>query len=316
MSIKIPSTFVKVSSSLKKITGYLRLMRLANIVTAISDILAGLAISGYLTGQNFMGTNFLPVLLLVLSTIGLYGGGVVFNDVFDAALDSVERPERPIPSGLIKKSHATFFALGLLLTGILAAAFVHTDPYDPTSLLLAAGIAVGALVYDKWAKHHFVLGPLIMGICRGLNLLLGMSIIPGILPQYWYAGLVPLIYIAAITMISRGEVHGGNRKILKLAAAMYGIVAGTIFMVAFLRGNVVVAIPFLLLMALMIYSPLIKAIRHPKAHNIGRSVKAGVLALILMNAAWAASFGNIYLAIVILLLLPLSIWLARLFAVT
>ena len=28
---------------------------------------------------------------LCLATIGLYGGGVVFNDVFDAGLDAVER---------------------------------------------------------------------------------------------------------------------------------------------------------------------------------------------------------------------------------
>lgn len=291
-------------------------MRLANIVTAISDILAGVAISGYLSQQNFMETNLLPVSLLVLSTIGLYGGGVVFNDVFDAALDSVERPERPIPSGLIKRSHAVFFALGLLMMGIVAAAFVHTDPYDPTSLLLALGIAAGALVYDKWAKHHFIFGPVTMGVCRGLNLLLGISILPGILSQYWYAALVPVFYIAAITMISRGEVHGGSRKILKLAAAMYGIVTLTIFIVAVLQGNVAEAIPFLLLMAFMINSPLVKAIRQPEPQKIGSAVKAGVLALILMNAAWAASFGSIYMAILIIFLLPLSIWLARLFAVT
>jgi 4-hydroxybenzoate polyprenyltransferase len=45
-------------------------------------------------------------------------------------------------------------------------------------------------------------------------------------------------------------------------------------------------------------------------------VKAGVLALIVMNASWAASFGALYLAIVIVLLLPISILLAKLFAVT
>ena len=74
--------------------GLLRLTRPANIVTAIADILAGVAISGFLRD----GHDYTPVLWLVLSTVGLYGGGVVFNDVFDAKLDAVERPERPIPS--------------------------------------------------------------------------------------------------------------------------------------------------------------------------------------------------------------------------
>ena len=76
-------------------------MRPANIVTAISDILAGVAISGYIGKGEWEAW---PIILLVISTIGLYGGGVVMNDYFDADLDQVERPERPIPSGLIKKT--------------------------------------------------------------------------------------------------------------------------------------------------------------------------------------------------------------------
>ena len=66
----------------------------------------------------------------------------------------------------------------------------------------------------------------------------------------------------------------------------------------------------------MIFIPLRQAIRSPKGPLIGKAVKAGVLALILMNAAWAAAFGTLYLALIILLLLPISIWMAKAFAVT
>ena len=38
-----------------------------------------------------------------LSTIGFYGGGIVFNDIFDLELDKIERPERVIPSGKVKQ---------------------------------------------------------------------------------------------------------------------------------------------------------------------------------------------------------------------
>ena len=78
-------------------------MRPANIVTAIADILAGIVITGYL---KFPEYSLLPVFFLVLASVGLYGGGVVFNDVFDADLDKIERHERPIPSGLISKQSA------------------------------------------------------------------------------------------------------------------------------------------------------------------------------------------------------------------
>jgi 4-hydroxybenzoate polyprenyltransferase len=153
----------------QRLTGFLRLMRPANIVTAIADILAGVIISGYLASPEY---SLSPVLLLVLATIGLYGGGVVFNDIFDAELDKIERPERPIPSGLISKQRASVLGGLLLLMAIVAAAFVHPEGFLSLSVLLTVLIAIAALVYDKWGKHHSLLGPINMGLCRGLNLLL------------------------------------------------------------------------------------------------------------------------------------------------
>jgi 4-hydroxybenzoate polyprenyltransferase len=117
-------------------------------------------------------------------------------------------------------------------------------------------------------------------------------------------------------MISRGEVHGGSRKVLYIASLLYAIVIGLILYFAFDKGGIWLALIFLLPFAGMIFLPLAKAIREPVGKNIGKAVKAGVLALILMNAAWAAAFGSLYLALVIILLLPISLKLGKLFAVT
>jgi 4-hydroxybenzoate polyprenyltransferase len=66
----------------------------------------------------------------------------------------------------------------------------------------------------------------------------------------------------------------------------------------------------------LIFKPLVNAISNPIGPNIGKAVKAGVLSLIVMDAAWVSVSGNIYLAIVVLCLLPISIKLAKIFAVT
>ena len=283
-------------------------MRPANIVTAIADILAGIAISGYF---GLGDINYTLVVLLVLSTVGLYGGGVVMNDVFDAGLDAVERPERPIPSGLISKTGATVLGIGLLCIGVLLAFRVNTLAGS-----LALSTAIAALVYDKFGKHHAFFGPLNMGMCRGLNLILGMSIIPAVVSHSWYFACVPVIYIAAITMISRGEVHGGSKSTLYGAALLYAAAMLTILYTA-LRGDHVLSTAMAIgLWALMVFRPLFKAIQKPEGRMIGRAVKAGVLALILMNAAWAAAFGYAGIALLIVFLLPLSILLAKAFAVT
>jgi 4-hydroxybenzoate polyprenyltransferase len=294
-----------------KTVALLRLMRPANIITAVSDILAGIAISGYFSGAY----SLYPILLLVIATVGLYGGGVVFNDVFDADLDSIERPERPIPSGIVAKNEAAILGAVLLFAAIVAAAFVHPG-FFTIPALLAIATAAASLIYDRWGKHHALLGPLNMGLCRGLNLLLGVSIVPAAVPQLWYLGFVPIIYIAAITMISRGEVHGGKRSTLYGAVLLYATVTGAILSIAILHGTWLLALLCLVLFLAMILPPLFWAIQQPVGPRIGKAVKAGVIGLILMNASWAAAFGFPYIALIIILLLPLSLLLAKLFAVT
>jgi 4-hydroxybenzoate polyprenyltransferase len=292
----------------QKIMGFLRLMRPANIVTAIADILAGIGISGFfLVHQEDMS----PVFWLMLANVGLYGGGVVMNDFFDANLDSRERPERPIPSGLIRKREALILGLCLLTAGVIFAFLTSI-----TSGAIAVTIAVAAVIYDKWAKHHAFMGPLLMGICRGLSLLLGLSIIPAEMVDLSFLGIIPVIYIAAITMVSRGEVHGGSKRVLGAAMVLYALSMVGILFFSFLRDSSGYALLFVALWAAMVFLPLGKAFTKPIGPLIGKAVKAGVLALILMNAAWAAAFGNLVLAMIIALLLPLSLILARLFAVT
>jgi 4-hydroxybenzoate polyprenyltransferase len=286
-------------------------MRPANIVTSIADVLAGIAVSGLLTDSNFPTNNISQLILLCVSTIGLYGGGVVFNDVFDAELDKVERPERAIPKGIVSVKEAVFLGIILLLMGIITAAIVSV-----LSGLLAITISAAALIYNRWSKHNPIAGPLNMGLCRGLNLLLGVSIVASAVTEWWFIALVPIVYIAAVTMISKGEVHGGSKSTLYFAAFLYCVVIAAILLLSFLKGKVLWTIIFLLPFAWMIFSALIKAIRMPAAQNIGKAVKAGVIALILMNATWAAAIGAIGLAFVIVLLLPLSLWLSKIFAVT
>ncbi|RPE14340.1 polyprenyltransferase [Chitinophaga lutea] len=286
-------------------------MRPANIVTAITDIMAGIAIAGFLSTGLHDVQAVLQVICLAIAAMGLYGGGVVFNDVFDADLDRIERPERPIPSGAVSRIQAAVLGIYLLLLGILAAFSVGEWPGA-----IAVAIAVTALVYDKWGKHNTLLGPINMGLCRGLNLLMGISIIPQAIPQYGWLAFVPILYIAAITMISRDEVHGGKKRTLWIAAAGYGVVCLIILVEAAMHHKLPHVIPYILVFLWLIMRPLLKAIREPIGPNIGKAVKGGIIGLIAMNAAWVAAFAIFPYPLIVLALLPLSFLLARAFAVT
>jgi 4-hydroxybenzoate polyprenyltransferase len=285
---------------------YLQLMRPANIITAWADILAGFAASGVISPND-------PNLAwLLLATTGLYGGGVVFNDIFDAELDREERPERPIPSGRASRQGAIYLGVILLVVGIIAAINVSF-----LSFAIALGVAIAALLYDAVSKHNNWLGPLNMGCCRGGNLLLGMSIVPEMLMQRWWLALLPIIYIAAITAISQGEVRGGKGEAGIFALCCLVIVFGFILAIAFYTNYLIwAALPFLLLLAIRVVPPFVAATLNPQAETIKSAVKAGVLSLIVLNATLAAGFAGWLSGLLALSLLPLSMLLAKKLAVT
>lgn len=300
-----------------RLFAYLQLTRPANIITAIADIWAGFAIAGawgdlFIDAALGEGRFWTNLLWLTLSTIGLYGGGIAFNDVFDSKLDAIERPERPIPSGRASRKSAVWMASTLLILGVLAAAQVSS-----LSASIAITIAVLAVVYDYWGKHQFLLGPINMGLCRTGNLLLGISISPVLLEKYFLIGLIPLIYVAAITMISRGEVHGKNKKALFAGFGMFATIIAAILLLAYAQSpGFWFVIPFLGLLGYLIFPPLLKAIALQEPKLIGKSVKAAVISLILVNASLATAFSGWPIGLVVLILLPISLWLAKKFAVT
>jgi 4-hydroxybenzoate polyprenyltransferase len=79
------------------------------------------------------------------------------------------------------------------------------------SVIVAVVLAFCILSYDGGLKHTW-LGPVFMGACRGLNLLLGLSCAPALAgPIAWFAACAYGLYVAGITVVSRSETTGGSR---------------------------------------------------------------------------------------------------------
>lgn len=283
---------------------YLQLMRPANLVTAAADVLAGYTVAGLPPPQ------VLP--LLIASGVLLYAGGVVMNDVLDARRDRYARPERPIPSGRVHRRSAAGWGMALLTVGIGAAFAVSAVAGTIASLL-----ALAALLYNAITKHYVWLGPATMGVCRGLNLLLGVSAAPAALSGGGAVALVPLLYVAAITLASRGEVDGGSRRTVALAMAMIAVAIGLLMLLS--RGvqpALPAVAPFAVLLAVCVGAPFCAAWRRPTATRLRAAVKRGVMSIIVLDAAIAATYAGFLWGVVLLMLvLPASQLSAR-FAVT
>jgi 4-hydroxybenzoate polyprenyltransferase len=282
---------------------FIELIRPANVVTALADVLAGYAVAG---------RPDRPLLLwLLASTACLYAGGVVLNDFFDREIDRVERPERPIPSGRVPASTAGALGGVLLASGVLLA-------LQATSA--AAGIAAltaGAiLLYDTWGKHQSWLGPVNMGTCRGLNLLLGVAAAPAVLSEAWPLAFLPLLYIAAVTAVSRGEVHGGRREIAAFALISLSIVVLAVLWLGLLGVSPWWTALLAMVLAWRVLPPFWATYREPDARRIRQAIRAGVLSLVLLDAAIGATYAGLHYSLLILATALLAALLARAFAVT
>jgi 4-hydroxybenzoate polyprenyltransferase len=283
---------------------YLELLRPANVATALADVLAGYALTGLAPAG--------ALAWLLVSTACLYAGGIVLNDVFDRRLDAVERPERPIPSGRVRTSAAATLGAVLLGVGVIAA-----GQATPAGAIVAAAIVAAVLAYDAVTKPVAIVGPVNMGLCRALNLVLGMAAAPAAIRAHWPLALIPWVYIVGVTVVSRGEVAGGTRGAAGVALGLVDLSLVALVGVTTLGpGSQATAAVLLLILGWRIVPPFVEAWREPGPAHARRAVRAGVLSLVLVDAVIAAAYAGMIWGLAVLGTALAAGWLARLFAVT
>ena len=161
---------------------------------------------------------------------------MVLNDVFDIELDRQEQPDRPLPSGRISLSSARWLGWQLLTLGIMLAsgtAVMLANSRRPAPTISSSPgcrrssprrLAVLIVLYNAGLKRT-PLGPVAMGGCRMLNVLLGMSVLRG--PwriEHWAVAAGIGVYIAGVTWFARNDARRSDRR--QLIAATLVMLAG------------------------------------------------------------------------------------------
>lgn len=292
------------------VLAYARLLRIPNVFTAIADIGLGL----------FAARGTIPCLaaiLLIAASSLLYCGGMVWNDVFDVEQDRRERPFRPLPSGAITRRIAAVLGGALLLVGWLLAAFAgwQTGEFSPTPAVIAALLVVMILAYDRWLKRTAV-GPVGMGACRFLNVLLGCSLAaPDVVP--WglrlHLAAVVAVYIVGVTLFAQTEARRSDAGRLRLAATISG--CGLAFALALPmhlpEGGSSVLFPYLLVaVAFVVGIPAAQAWIKPEPSRVQFAVKRAVLGLIAIDAVLATAVGGTA-GLLLLALLPPAVLIGK-----
>ena len=298
---------------------WLRLARAAAIPTALSNILVGFLI---MTGG--WTPSFHLALLLICSGC-LYAAGMVFNDVFDYRKDCQDRPERPLPSGAISLKSAIVFGSLLIAIGIISAVAVSILANTLRPILIAILLVVSIILYDGPLKRT-VFGPLLMGLCRFLNVLLGASltVVPdgmlGFSFMVWWVAMSIGILITGTTLFARHEsrqnaawelIPGGTIIVL----GIFTLVATCFFRDFPLADRPRRTFPILmLLIAVPILLKVFPAIVQGRPALIQKTVGSIIRSLIFIDAAvvWLAADDQVYYPVVVLLLLIPSFLLGKL----
>ena len=174
---------------------WLQLFRAPNLFTVPGDPLAGFLLAS--AGAARIDPALLPV---ILASLLFYGFGLLLNDLMDLCEDRLERPARPLPSGAVNPRAVWSAAILLPLLGLAVCALI-----GQRTLCIGGGIVAAVIAYNCGLKKIPVIGAMNMGLCRGLNLLLGATLAQSISTAALAGASFNIIYITGVTLLARSE---------------------------------------------------------------------------------------------------------------
>ena len=263
------------------VRAYLQLLRFPAVFTAVSDI-----VLGYVLNHRSLEEGWPKFVLLFISSASLYLAGMVLNDVFDRGVDAVERPRRPLPSGRVSVRAAVVLSGLLLLTGVGSAAAAGLQ-----SLAIAGGIVAAIFLYNGFLKKT-VLGPIGMGLCRFLNVMLGASghtLALAVWSRYqWQLAAAMGVYIVGVTWFARNEAS--NSRPISLMGALAVINLGIGGMIAYVANfhagmkTVNSVMISLAVMAMIVNRRLLTTLFQPTPERVQMSVRMLLYSYLIFEA--------------------------------
>jgi geranylgeranylglycerol-phosphate geranylgeranyltransferase len=147
-----------------KLGGFVRLMRPVNCVMMGFAVFVG----AVLANTQFGGTEWLNIFYGFLTGFTLTAASMTINDYYDRAIDAINEPSRPIPSGLVSAREAVAFMLVLSAVGFVFAYL--------TSLLCLAVAVVSWIIlatYVTVGKRTGLPGNFLVSACVAIPFIYG-----------------------------------------------------------------------------------------------------------------------------------------------
>ena len=296
---------------------YIILVRLPNIFTAASNILSGYFTIVATVSSSFINLHLLYLVGLMTSSSLLYLAGIVFNDYFDIEIDKKERLTRPLPSGKITKRKALTIAISSMI-----AANVITLVINWTSFIIAIILTTIIIAYDYGLKHNNITGPIIMGLARSINVILGASPALSTLllsvtasKMLLFIAISLFLYIVAISILSKKEVSGKATNLIIISSLSIVFVDIAAIAIAGLIGIFQPAVfAFLVLFSVVMiitFRPILRGLDNLAPIHIRNIIKNMIISIIILDSVFVSGLIGLPYGLATLLLLIPSVLLSR-----
>jgi len=204
-------------------------MRPVNCVMMGFAVFVG-AVLGY---PQFSSFNWLGVLYGFFTGFTLTAASMVINDYYDRAIDAINEPSRPIPSGLVSVREASAFVFLLSVVGFVFAYFTSF------LCLVVAGISwVVVVAYVTVGKRSGLPGNFLVSTCVAIPFIYGSIIVRNTVPLSVLLFTLMAFLSNTGREITKGivDVKGDKAEDIKTLAVRYGeknaAVAATLFYVS------------------------------------------------------------------------------------
>ena len=226
-----------------RINGFVRLMRPVNCAMMGFAVIVG-AVLAVLANPQFSSADWRNVFYGFITGFTLTAASMTINDYYDREIDSVNEPDRPIPSGTIKPREALAFASFLTATGFIAAFL--------TNLLCLATAIVAWIIfvtYTTVGKRSGLPGNFLVSACVAIPFIYGSIALTNEIR------LNVLVFASMAFLSDTGreitkgivDVKGDETRNVKTLAVRYGEKrAAIVAMLFYLSAVVLSPLPWLL----------------------------------------------------------------------
>jgi geranylgeranylglycerol-phosphate geranylgeranyltransferase len=202
-----------------KLSGFVRLMRPINCAMMGFAVFVGAVLALSSSSHQFSNAALLGVLYGFATGFTLTAASMTINDYYDRAIDAINEPSRPIPSGTVSEQQALAFVFALSAVGFVFAYF--------TSLLCLAVAIISWIVvatYVTVGKRSGLPGNFLVSTCVAIPFIYGSLAVLNYVPLSVVLFTLMAFLSNTGREITKGivDVKGDSAEGIKTLAVRYG----------------------------------------------------------------------------------------------